>query len=303
MFDSEWLKRFEYVWLASRRPGGRSMVAGPRRALPGGGTEVTGLRDYAPGDDYRYIDWTLCARRDELLTKTFSGDEDLSVYLLLDCSPSMGLGRPSKFDLARRVAAVLGCAVLRELGRLSVIGFSDGIVAQQPPIRGKARAPGLLRFLRQLGVQGAQTDLAATAERFVRRYQRHGPVVVISDLYDRHGFQRGLDVLRHRGYEPRVVQIYAAEEADPGLLGDVELYEVEAATSRSVTITERAARRYRELFAEFCESVRRYCVKHGLDCMQIVSDASENEVLLPLAASQHRASDCEAASGCYPAVR
>lgn len=216
MFDSELLKRFEYLSLVARQAGGRSLVTRPCNKLPGGGTEVTGLRDYAPGDEYRHIDWTLCARRDELLTRTFEGDEDLHVYILLDCSPSMGLGRPAKFHLARQIAAVLGYAVLANLDCLSVSAFSDALVADLPPIRHRARAAALLRFLEQLSLQGTRTDLARTAEGFVRRYQRHGPVVVISDLYDRNGFQRGLDVLQNRGYEPRVVQVYELARPNPG---------------------------------------------------------------------------------------
>ncbi len=117
------------------------------------------------------------------------------------------------------------------------------------------------------------------AESFVRRYQRHGPVVVISDLYDRRGFRHALDVLRCRGYEPRVVQIHDPREAEPEFLGDVELFDVEAETARQVTVTERAVRRYRELFARFRRSVRDYCARYAIDCLQIASDAPENEVL------------------------
>ena len=280
MFDSELLKRFEYLSLVARRSGGRSLVARPRKKLPGGGTEVSALRDYAPGDDFRYVDWTWCARRDELLTKTFEGDEDRRVYVLLDCSPSMGLGRPAKFQLARQIAAVLGYAALANLDCLSVMAFAGRVVAHQPPIRHRGRFAELLRFLNRLPLQGTQTDLARAAESFVRGCRRQGPVVVISDLYDRNGFQRGFDVLRYHGYEPRLVQIHETREIEPGLLGDLELVDVETGTGRRVTVTQRAAGRYKTLVAEFRDSVRSYCAKHGIACMQIASDAPEEAVLL-----------------------
>ncbi|MBN2477036.1 MAG: DUF58 domain-containing protein [Pirellulales bacterium] len=280
MFDTETLKRLRYLSLITRRAAERSLVTTVRRKLPGGGTEATGLRDYTPGDDYRYIDWHWCARRDELLTKTFEGEADRHVYILLDCSPSMGLGQPPKFDLARQIAAMLGYAVLANLGCLSVGVFSDGLVTQQPPIRHRSHSVRLLRFLEGLSLQGDRTNLARTAEQFARRYQRHGPVVVISDLYDREGFRPALDTLRHRGYEPRVVQIYGLCEACPGLLGDVELYDVESGFARRATVTERAARRYEERFVEFQESVRRYSATHGIRCLQFASDTPENDVLL-----------------------
>ena len=288
-FDSDLLKRFQYLTLVARRAAERSLVSGPRKKLPGAGTEPSGLRDYAPGDDYRCIDWTWCARRDELLTKTFEGDEDRHVYILLDCSPSMGLGRPPKFHLARQIAAVLGYAALTNLDRLSVAAFSDGIVAEMPVLRHQARIPRLLQFLEQLSSQGSQTNLARTAEGLVGRYQRHGPAVVISDLYDRSGFQRGFDVLRHGGYEPRVVQIHDARETGCAVLGDVELFDVEAEAARRVTVTERAVQRYAELFAKFHRSVGSYCAKYGIPCIQIASDAPEDEVLLAVLGAKRSA--------------
>ena len=279
-FDSQTLKRFHCLSLSAGGRADRSLLARPRKKLPGGGTEATGLRDYAPGDDYRYIDWTWTARRDELLTKVFEGEEDRSIYVLLDCSPSMGLGRPAKFDLARRIAALLGYAAVTNLMQIGVAAFSGGVVARHPPLRDRARFGRLLRFLEGLSLQGTQTDLARAAESFSRSYQRHGPVVVISDLYAPGGFRRGLDVLLHRGYEPRVVQIYDPAEAKAELLGDLELHDVEAGRSRRVTVTEKAARRYRELFAEFQESIRGYCAKYGMACMQAACDTPEDEVLL-----------------------
>jgi len=280
MFDSELLQRFEYLALAANRAGGRSLLAAPRERIPGGGTEVTGVRDYAPGDEYRYINWTWCARRDELLTKVFEGDADLHYYVLLDCSPSMGQGRPSKFDLARLVTAALGYLAATKLDRLSVVAFCEGIVAESPPLRHLARMPRLLRFLQELPLRGTRTDLGKTAETFVRRYQRHGPTVVISDLYDRDGFCRALDILRYHGYEPRLVQIDAPSDADPQLLGDMELADVEAGGVRRVTITERAARRYRELFAAFRQSVRRYCSRYSVDYMPVACDTPRDDVLM-----------------------
>jgi len=255
MFDPQLLKRLHSLSLAAGRAGGSSLVAAPPKKQPGG-TEAAGLRDYAPGDDYRHVDWTRCARHDELLTRTFRPAEDLHVYILLDCSPSMGLGDPAKFELARRVAAVLGYVALGDLARLSVVAFSGGIVAELPPIRHKTRIFKLLRFLRELRLQGTRTDLKRTARAFVGRYQRHGPAVVISDLYDPCGFQPGLDILRCRGYPPRLVQIHEPREARPDLLGDLELLDVEAETARRTTITGRAARRYQEVFAQFQGSVR-----------------------------------------------
>ncbi len=279
MFDTELLKRFRYLALLAERTAGRSLLDAPREKIPGGGTEVTGVRDYAAGDEYRYVDWTWCARRDELLTKTFEADADLHYYIMLDCSGSMKQGCPEKFHLARQIAAVLGYMATAKLDHFSVLGFAGGLITESEPVRHLARFPRLLQFLDDLIPQGTHTNLTQMAEAFVRRYQRHGPIVIISDLYDGRGFKTAFNMLRDRGYELRLVQIHEHREADPGLLGDLELLDAESGLSRRVTVTERSIKRYRQLYREFYRSVRDYCKKYTIDYMQIRNDTPEDDVL------------------------
>src|SRR5439155_14648467 len=189
----------------------------------GTGVEFSDHREYNPGDDYRYLDWNLFARLNQLLLKRFQEEEDLHVYFLLDCSRSMAFGDPPKFDFARQVAAALAYIALADLDRISVTAFADDIVADYPLTRGKGRVLSLLKFLENLPARGTNTDLARVVSGFVHRSQRRGLVIVVSDLYDPNGFERGLDLLRHRRYEPHVVQIHDRAEADPNMLGDLEL--------------------------------------------------------------------------------
>ena len=290
-FSPNLLKRTELLSLSAERTGGSRLLAAARKRLPGGGTEVTGHRDYSPGDDFQTIDWTLCARRNELHVKLFEGQPDRDVHLLLDCSASMGLGQPTKFHLARQIAAALGYVSLMNLDRLVVAAFADGLAADLPPLRHASRILRLLRFLEELSPLGKKTDLMRAVEMFVRRPQRSGPVVVISDLYDAggrapaegwaptEGWSRGFDLLRFYGYEPRLVHLVDPDDAQPTLLGDTELIDVESQSSRNVTITERTVRRYRALLAEFHDSLRNYCRRRGIVYMPISCDMAEDEVL------------------------
>ena len=108
MFDSEFLKKLEYLSLVSRRVFRGQILAQRRTMQLGGGIEFADHRDYTPGDDFRYLDWNVYARHGELLLKRFQEEEDLlHVYFLIDCSRSMGFGSPCKFDLARQLAAAL----------------------------------------------------------------------------------------------------------------------------------------------------------------------------------------------------
>src|SRR5690242_20037667 len=201
LFDSDFLKKLEYLSLVSKRVFRGQLLAQRRTMMLGGGIEFADHRDYTPGDDFRYLDWNVYARHDELLLKRFQEEEDLHVYIFLDVSRSMAFGKPPKFDFARQVAAALAYIALADLDRVAIVAFGGEIAADFPLTRGKARILSLLKFLENLESDGSVTDLARVASGFVHRTQRRGLAVVISDLYDPTGFERGLDLLRHNRYE------------------------------------------------------------------------------------------------------
>jgi uncharacterized protein (DUF58 family) len=280
LFDSAFLQRLEYLSLVSRRVFRGALLAQRRTMQAGGGIEFADHRPYTVGDDLRYLDWSVYARHEQLLLKRFQEEEDLHVYLLLDCSRSMEFGSPRKFDLARQVAAALAYIALADLDRVSVTAFAGEIVADFPLTRGKNRILSLLKFLESLAPQPGETDLARAAGSFVHRTQRRGLAVVISDMFDPRGYERGLDLLRHRRYEPHLVQIFDPSEAEPSYLGDLELIDVENSDVRQVTVTERALRTYRRLFDDFQTSLARYCRNYGLSCTQSTTHVPFDELIL-----------------------
>ncbi|MDB5334990.1 MAG: hypothetical protein JWN70_609 [Planctomycetaceae bacterium] len=280
LFDSRFLKQLEYLSLISKRVFRGSLLAQRRTMQLGGGIEFADHREYTAGDDFRYLDWNVYARHGELLLKRFQEEEDLHVYLFLDCSLSMGFGTPAKFDYARQITAALAYIALADLDRIAVIAYSDQVVADFPLTRGKDRILSLLRFLENLEPQGSATDLARVATVFTQRTQRRGLAVVVSDLFDPQGFSQGLDILRHRRYEPNIVQIHDPAEADPKLLGELELIDIETTAGQKVTITERALRRYKQIFQDHQQAVRQYGRKYGLSCIQSPTAVPFDELIL-----------------------
>jgi uncharacterized protein (DUF58 family) len=220
------------------------------------------------------------ARHGDLLLKRFQEEEDLHVYFLIDCSRSMGFGNPPKFDLARQVTAALAYIALSNLDRIGIIAYSQEIIADFPLTRGKDRILSLLRFLEKLEPQGTDTNLGRIVNSFVLRPQRRGLAVVISDLFDPNGYERGLDLLRHRTYEPHLVQIHDPAEARPQMLGEIELVDAETDSVRKVTITERALREYRKVFDSFQAGVAGYGKKYGLGCTQTTNEVDFEDLIL-----------------------
>lgn len=288
MFDSEFLKKLEYLSLLSKRVFRGQLLAQKRTKQTGGGVEFADHREYVHGDDLRYLDWNVYARLGDLLLKRFQEEEDLHVYILLDCSRSMDsrLTEPDlkvdKFVFARQIAAALAYIALADLDRVSIVGYADRVHTTLPLMRGKNNVLGLLRFLENQECFGAKTDLATVARDFARRAPRTGLVLIISDLFDQTGFRAGVDVLRHQRFEPHLIQVHTPTESNPGLLGDVELFDVESEQIRKVTITERKLKQYETMFQEFLREVETYCMTYGLSHTRATTDVPFDEVLLKM---------------------
>ena len=290
LFDSEFLRRLEYLSLVSRRVFRGKLLAQRRTKQLGGGIEFADHREYSAGDDLRYVDWNVFARYNELLLKRFQEEEDLHVYILLDVSRSMNTGTPSKFDYGRRVAAALAYIALAEMDRVSIYAYSEHVHQVMPLTRGKDRILTVLRFLDDLEPGGASTSLAAAAKALVHRSLRTGLVIVISDLFDQQGFRTGVDMLRYRNYEPHIVQLHTQQEASPAVLGDVELEELETGVRRKITITERKLKQYRQLFTQFLSDTDAYCRSYSIGCTRTTTDLPFDELILKMMRSSALAS-------------
>lgn len=282
LFPPDFLTRLEFLSIMSKRVFRGSLLAQRRTMQMGSGIEFSDHREYAFGDDLRYLDWNIYARHGDLLLKRFQEDQDLHVYLLLDCSRSMAFGTPAKFDLARHLVAALAYIALADLDRIAVVAYADGIIAEFPMTRGKARILPLMRFLEALPTAGEDTNLGRTVQGLLHRGSRGGLAVVISDLFDEHGFQSGLDQLRYRRFDAHVLQLHDPLEADPNLLGDVELEDIESASVRQVTVTEKNLRDYKQRFQQHQQAVRDYCTNYGLGCTQSPSVVRFDELVMSM---------------------
>jgi uncharacterized protein (DUF58 family) len=279
VFESDFIKKLEYLALVARRVFRNRLKAERRSRAFGSSVEFADYRDYTPGDDYRYLDWNVYARMDALLLKLFEEEQDLHVYVLLDISRSMAVTEP-KYRSALHVAAALSYIAMSNLDRVAVHPFAH---VPQPPFpltRGKGRILTLLEYLERLRPVATDTDLEQCARMLVQQRPRRGLIVVISDLFDPRGFERGLDVLRYHGDEVQVIQITDPSEAKPSFLGDLELVDCETGGVRTVTVTERHVRQYERVYREFLERSERICRQREARYLHSTSDVPFEDLIL-----------------------
>ena len=278
-FDSEFLKKLEYLYIVSKKIFAGRIKAERRSTRRGVSVEFADYRNYTAGDDFRYIDWNAFARLDELLLKLYEEREDLHIYFLVDASRSMTYGEPEKLLYAKRVAAALAYIGLSNLDRVSITAFTDTDQERLPTERGKGKIFTLLDFLDRIDGAG-ETNLQTAFHNFVHTTKRRGLVVLISDLFDPRGFTNGLNVLKFQKHDLFIIHIIDEREAEPTLLGDYHLVDVETDQLRPVTVNESHIKRYKALFQKYCDDLDRYCVQREIGFIRTTTQLPFDELIL-----------------------
>lgn len=275
------MAKLEYLEIVAKRAF-RGTTRGERRSRRlGAGIEFADHRRYSPGDDFRHVDWNVYSRLGKLLLRLYEEEEDLTVYLLVDTSRSMGVGDGAKLDQARRLAAALAYITLANLDRVSIVAFSEGVGARLLPARGKAQISRIFDFLLDLE-SGGETRMGDALKTFVHQAPRRGLAIVLSDLYAQGGYEQPLNVLRYHRFEPLVVQLVDERELNPELRGDLQLVDCETGATRDITITPRLIARYRRAHADWCAQIEAFCTERQVGWFRAPVQTPFDDLVLKL---------------------
>jgi uncharacterized protein (DUF58 family) len=293
LFGADFERRLEGLALVARRVFEGRFRAERRSKKSGAGIEFADHREYAPGDDFRFVDVRLWSRTDRLFVKLFEEEEDLSVHVLVDVSRSMAVPAAdrtsggfvtSKLVIAKRLAAALAYIALSGLDRVSVATLADGKAKVLPAVRGKARIHRVLELLateshETMGGPGA-TDLEGAVRVFATQTKKRGLAILVSDLYDPKGFELAIDRLRHARFEVVVLQIWDPREAKRLGTGDLVLVDSETGERREVTLTPEMLARFEEAQTKHRQRALAYCRQKQVAYAEVPIDVPWDESVL-----------------------
>jgi uncharacterized protein (DUF58 family) len=263
LLSPELLAQLERLELVSRKIF-RGRMKGERRSRrKGQSVEFADFRQYVPGDDLRFVDWNTFARLERLFLKMFLEEEDLHFYAVIDASPSMDFGEPTKYDYARQLAAALGFVGLVRGDRVKIQTLGQPANHPAPVLRGRRSLWRMMEYLE--GIEpGEIVPLADGLKQFCLRNSGKGIVVLISDLMDKSGFQGALRYLLAQEMDIYVVHVLSSAELEPDLKGDLRLIDCEDGDAAEITVTPALMKRYKQNLAAFVESAKEFCTRRGI---------------------------------------
>lgn len=279
-FDSVFLRRLERISIAGRSAA-RGPHAGARRSRQHGvSVEFADFREYTPGDDFRRVDWNAYARLDRLFLRLYNAERMTTLTLILDHSPSMQFGDPTKALTAGRLGAIFTYMALKNFDRVAVLGLGDRLDHFFRGRGGRAAVPEVWRHIGEvIASPTGPTDFGAL--RSYRAFRRGpGITIVVSDFMSESDWRGGLRALRAAGQEVNVVQVLAPDEMQPVVRGDWALCDVETEGLVDTSVTARLLRRYQDELAAHTAALAETCRSAGMTFVQLRSDARLEDIIL-----------------------
>ncbi len=223
--------------------------------------EFSEHRKYVAGDDPKDIDWQVYAKTDKYYVKKFEAETNISGYLVMDLSRSMGYTyrqELSKFDYAICLAASLAYLMISQQDPVGLITFNEKIRASLPPRSKRTQLGNLLTLLSKLKPEG-QTDFLQSVNQIAAMLKTRSLVMIFSDLLcDDEATMNALYRLRHGGHDVILFHILDEAEVDFPFRGACRLTDPE--TGDEVKIDADGFRN------EYIEEVKKFRKKLALEC-------------------------------------
>jgi uncharacterized protein (DUF58 family) len=246
-----------------------------RSPYSGFSVEFAEHREYAPGDDVRYVDWKVFGKSDRFYLKRFEEETNFACHILLDASESMRYrseqAAMSKLEYARLVAAALAHLVIRQQDAVGLATFNTGVTRLLRASSHPSHLKQLIHVLEQTQAQG-ETALGPIFHDLAERIRKRGVVIVLSDLFDDvPALVSGLKHFRHRRHDVSVMQVIDPAEQDFPFDAPTRFHGLEGLADQSAE--PRSLRRaYCAEFEAFLKQVRRACADLEMDHVLLRTD-------------------------------
>ena len=249
-------------------------------AFKGRGMSFREVREYAAGDDVRFIDWNVSARFSHPFTKVFEEERELSVILMVDVSASalFGTVHQRKKDLITEVGAVLTFSAINNNDKVGVIFFSDKVEQYIPPKKGKQHALYIVRELLTAEPKRKGTNLNEAMKFFHRSAKQKSIAFIMSDFLD----DKYDDNLRVIGSRHDVIGLKVYDKMDMQLpkIGLLQVQDLETGKTKWLDTNNAMVQyNYQQHFLQQSAICKNVFTKAGADLLHLRTDEDYVKIL------------------------
>jgi len=258
-------------------------------AFKGKGMSYKEVREYAAGDDIRFIDWNVSARMGHPYSKLFEEERELTVMLLVDISNSslFGTVHATKKDIITEIAAVLSFSAVNNNDKIGVIFYDGDVVKFIAPKKGRQHALFIVRELLTIEPKNGGTDLSKALKYFTNTTRQKSIAFVLSDFID----SNYNDALRVAGKKHDVIGIKIYDKMDQQLpaAGMLHIHDAETGKEKWIDSNDSFVRyNYEQEFFRVTNYSNETFKKAGCDLLHLRTDEDYVKVLQRFFISRNR---------------
>jgi len=245
-----------------------------RSMYKGFSTEFSEHREYLAGDDIKYIDWNVYARRDRHYIKEFEAETSVKTIIALDVSSSMDYamrGGMNKLDYSVIISACLSYLLIKQRDSVGLLTYSSEQELYIPPRSTNFHLNQIYQELTQIKADGG-TNTAVSLFNLGKSLQRRSLIILLSDLWD-DGDEifNIIRAFREKKNEVIIFHIQDPFEGSPQTKGSVRMRDIE--TGREIEfISDEYLSLYRGRYEDRCQRFYEVFGEMDVDFITISTD-------------------------------
>ena len=250
-----------------------SSFTGERRAdYTGSGLIFKDYSNYAPGDDFKHIDWTVYGKTEKLYVKRYEEDRNLTVHILLDISGSMNFGtKIKKYEFASMIALGFSYIAMKNNEKFVLSTFDDKLEFFKPKKGGRQLA-AILDYLNKKTAKGV-SSFEQSLISYKKLVNSRAMIVIISDFF--YDIEQIRTILhKYKNNKIKLIQVLDLVERKMNLEGEYNLVDLENDNKMHTYIDPLVRQEYLKKLEEHNAKIISVCAEIKADFYSV--DNSEN---------------------------
>ncbi|MBP1970447.1 uncharacterized protein (DUF58 family) [Virgibacillus natechei] len=168
---------------------------------------VSGIREYAPGDKFSWIDWKQTARKNKVMTKEFEQEKSTDILVVLDSCASEGMN-PLAFEASVEMTVSLMASTGKQSTQVGLLTIGEKVVYF--PKHDSSLNDSVNQHLTRIQPTGSKPFPMKLKEELFK--VGHGNIVMLLTTRIDHGFKDSMQQLKKRSKKVIVLLILPAEK-------------------------------------------------------------------------------------------
>ncbi|MEJ2039102.1 MAG: DUF58 domain-containing protein [Desulfosarcinaceae bacterium] len=284
MLPSELIKKIKKVHIRTGRTVNTLMAGQYKSVFRGAGIEFEEVREYAPGDDVKSIDWKVSARLGRPFVKRYREERELIVMLVVDLSASgrFGTRESSKQELAAETAAILAFNAIRNNDKVGAILFTDQVERYIPPQKGSGHVWRVIKEIFSHQPQNTGTDISQAVGFLGQVCRKRSVAFVISDFILPGGGEVVDRQMRSTARKHELINVMISDPGEFALppAGLLTVRDLETGRLARLDASHAGTRRaFSTMRRQNHDRILEQFKAAGLDCVEISTDDSAADAL------------------------